>query len=423
MRETDELEPQQFERHYWEEDVPLQDVRQNALRKSVYFGLGLFVLIVLAGSLIKFPDEVTLPFVLRGETPERIYRFPYPVYIEQLYGQPGSNVKAGDKLARITSPEIVQLINNYRQAEDALANYRAHKTRAVTDSRDIIRLQAAQNMHMLQEIQQRQSSLQSTWKSNMARLQYEKEEAEKRLNQNQSLYKSKAISALELKEYEAASIRATDALNTATQNYHRDANALSQEAARYSLQSTSLVKEEDRYSADARTDSASLMGTLAQTRNAIQHTFGNFEIEGGSLLLKAEKDGLMSFLFEGDREVPASAILLKVTHRGSGLYATTVSPPSLIGKLQRGQTAFLKVATFPAYEWGAAKGHLDYLSLTPDEKGGFNVKIAIDEQRRLANRLSPGMNGIVSVQLDEKTFFQYFFRNMKRMEYTMKGEE
>ncbi len=49
--------------------------------------------------------------------------------------------------------------------------------------------------------------------------------------------------------------------------------------------------------------------------------------------------------------------------------------------------------------------------------------MSIDEERRLANRLQPGMDGMVAVQLDEKTFFQYFFRNMKKAKYVLSGGE
>jgi len=420
--EWDDLQPQQYAKHYIEDDVPLKDVRKSTLRKAVYVGALLFALLMVAGATIKFPDEVSLPFVLRGETPERIYRFPYPVYIEETFTASGATLKQGDPLVRITSPKIVALIHDYRRAEDALANYRTNRTRSVADTRDIVRLQAAQNAHFLQEIRQRQAALQKTWQSNEARLRSELEDADKRLVQNQTLYKSAYISANELETYKLAQTRAADALTTATEAYTREAAALREEAARTGLQNTSLSREEDRYATDARTDYETLNNTFAQARAAIQHSFGDFEISDGSLTLKASTDGVVSFLFEGDREVPASAILLKVTGNASGLYASAVSPPSIIGKLKKGQTAYLKVTTFPSYEWGAAAGHIQSMSLTPDEKGRFNVKITVDDARKLANRLRPGMDGTMAVQIDERTFFQYFFRNLKKTAATMRGE-
>ncbi len=218
-------------------------------------------------------------------------------------------------------------------------------------------------------------------------------------------------------------MRAADALTTATEAHIRDAASLREEAARYGLQNISLNREEDRNLSEARTDSTALINALAQAEAAIRHSFGDFAIEDGSLVLKAEAEGTLSFLFEGEREVQGSSILLKLTRDASGLYATAVSPSSLIGKLRKGQTAFLKVATFPAYEWGAAKGHVEQLSLTPDEKGGFNVRISLDEHRRLANRLQPGMDGVMAIQLHERTFFQYFFRNLQKSAAVLRGDD
>ena len=120
--------------------------------------------------------------------------------------------------------------------------------------------------------------------------------------------------------------------------------------------------------------------------------------------------------------MPASAILLKMAEEGSGLYAFAPGSSSVIGKLRKGQTAYLKVETFPAYEWGAAKGHIESLSLAPDEKGNFPVRVAIDEPRKLEHMLQAGMTGTVNIQLSERTFFQYFFRNLKKIGYEMSGE-
>ncbi len=60
-KQTKELEPQQYQQLYWEEDVPLQDVRKNALRKFVYIGAILCLVFVTIGFFVKFPDQIELP--------------------------------------------------------------------------------------------------------------------------------------------------------------------------------------------------------------------------------------------------------------------------------------------------------------------------------------------------------------------------
>ena len=82
MKETDELEPQQYERIYWDEDVPVKDVRKSALRKLVYVGGGLCLVFSILAIFIKFPDEVELPFVVKSDQSEDIdFRIPF-IYLK-----------------------------------------------------------------------------------------------------------------------------------------------------------------------------------------------------------------------------------------------------------------------------------------------------------------------------------------------------
>ena len=412
--ETDDLQLQQYQRQYWEEDVPVADVRKSTLRKFVYLGSGLFVLLMIAGAVIKFPDEVSLPFVLKSDVPEDIYRFPYPVYLLEKYAPSGSKVAPGAALVKITSPEIVTMINSYREAEQQLANYNKRNPRYLGNQQEMLRIRMTQNSRRNTEATRQLALLNTTWKSNEARLKFELDDATKKLEQNEKLYKAKYISGLELKEYESRQVKAADALLSAEQSYDRERSAILASTNQNELENASIVRESAQASIGSASDSITLANKLVLAQEKISNTFGAYEMDGGNLILKAAKNGTVSFLFEGDKEVPGSAILLKVMHESTALYAAAVSPPTLIGKLDKSQVTYLKVATFPAYEWGAAKGHIASVSLTPDEKGNFNVKIALDDLRKLNGRLQPGMNGTLAVQLGERTFFQYFFRNLKK---------
>ncbi|MBK8449042.1 MAG: hypothetical protein IPL42_03035 [Saprospiraceae bacterium] len=57
MKESHDLEPQQYQRMYWEEDVPLQDLRKKLLRYSWWLGLILFAVFIALSFLLKFPDQ------------------------------------------------------------------------------------------------------------------------------------------------------------------------------------------------------------------------------------------------------------------------------------------------------------------------------------------------------------------------------
>src|SRR6478736_6823311 len=101
MNETDDLKPVQYQKLYWEEDVPLRDVRKSTLRKFVYLGCILFLIFIFIGLFIKFPDQVELPFVIKSDKSEEIYRYASPVYLVDKYVHPQDIVKKGQPLIKI----------------------------------------------------------------------------------------------------------------------------------------------------------------------------------------------------------------------------------------------------------------------------------------------------------------------------------
>jgi len=414
MSETDELEPQQYGRHYWEEDVPLADVRKNTLRRFVYLGCALFIVLCLAGAIIKFPDQVELPFVIKSGQPGETYRFPYAVYVTEKYITMGEHVKKGQPLIKITSPEIVALINNYREAEQNLNNYRLEKNMSVQKQQEILESKINTDQLKIAELKNELSSLESTWKSNEDRLKLESAIADKNYTNNKELYNAKYISKTELSDFEEKKVKTSDAWNTAKLGYEKDRINLTSLVDQYGIDIMSVQQELSKLSADTKFDSATINNQLEIAQNKISNTYGDFDLANGNLVLKASEDGIVTYIFDGDKEVQGSAILLKVNHNSSGLYSLVSCPPTLIGKIEKNQTAYLKVATFPSFEWGSVKGHIDNRSLTYDEKGNFDVRITLDDYRKLSNMLQPGMTGNVTIVLQEKTFFQYFFRKMKK---------
>jgi hypothetical protein len=311
------------------------------------------------------------------------------------------------------------LVNNYEEARKSLENFRLSKNLSVSNQRDIITTHIRETQSKLAAAKAELASLQSTWMSNKERLEFEHSRAERKLASDKVLYKDKYVSENELKETEELYIKAGDALRTAKINYEKETANLSAIAGQYSLSILSLNQELDKLSSDTQFDSSALLNQLETTKNRISNTFGSFDIAEGNLVLKAGNAGKVTYVFEGDKEVQSGAILLKVNHKASGLYSSVSCPPTMIGKVRKDQPAYLKLATFPAYEWGTVKGHVENLSMANDEKGDFSVRIAMDDYRKMHNMLQPGLTGKVTIVLQERTFFQYFFRTLKKTYYTI----
>lgn len=381
MNTFDDLEPQQYQRQFWEDDVPLQDVRKSVLRKFVYLGTLLFILLVVLGSVLKFPDEVQLPFLLKADKSEEVYRFPFRVYVSAQQVASGMTVSTGQSLLKITSPEIVALIDQYTKAKQSVDNYQHGRVFSMQKQRAMLEVSIEQAELRSTQLKQELNALDATWKSNSKRLEFEANEAEKRMTQSEELYAGKYISTIELKEHERSHVQAADARMTALQQYQKDRSYMSNQLQQTVLEVTSLRREMEKLTLDGNYDSINLQNTLLLAANAIQNTFGDYAIMDGGIVLKAREPGVVSFVFEGDKEVAEGAILIKIRYRKSALFATASCPPSLIGKLALNQQVFLKVATFPSYEYGSVTGHVERLSLTADEKGNFTVRIALDDMK------------------------------------------
>lgn len=407
-----DLEPQQCQQLYWEEDVPLKDVRKSVLRKFVHIGCILCLLLGTIGFCVKLPDQVVLPFIIMNNQSEQLYRFSYPVYVTEKYTQPNDTIIKGQRLVRITSPEIVDLINNYREAEQNLLNFSSSKVLAF--EKEIIKNRMQQNRINIAEVQTELAILENKARSNLATAEYEKEATQKRYQVMKDLYEAKVSSKFELMEYEARKNRAADELESAKQNYQKAKHSLAALQSKYSLDTILAMEELGKATYNVKHDSAYLDNQYALAKNKIQNTFGDFELEGGDLILKGRAKGVVSYEFNGEKEVPAGSILLKIIHYTPDCYALVNSPPSKVGRLKSGKAVVLKVASFPFYEWGTLKGYIENVSLTPDENGKFLVKVFIQGYGRLKNLIQLGMNGDATVILEEQTIYDYFFRGLKR---------
>ena len=301
MKETDELEPQQYERIYWDEDVPVKDVRKSALRKLVYVGGGLCLVFSILAIFIKFPDEVELPFVVKSDQSEDIYRFSYPVYILENFQQPGNKVVKGQQMMRITSPEIVTLVNGYIEAERNLQIFSSQKILSVQKQREIISTRIRKNDSRINEREHELAVLDSTWKSNAARLQYENDDAAQKHEQNKKLFEEGHISKYDLIESETKKLKAADALTSARQEYQKAKFNLSSMNVQSMLDNNSYGEELGKLAIDTKYDSISLVNQFELAKNRIRNTFGDFILSDNDLILIAKGSGTVSYIFDGDK--------------------------------------------------------------------------------------------------------------------------
>ena len=85
MQDFEGLDPIQYCDLYHEDDVPLADARESALRLLLYVGLSAFAVVMVLGFTIELSRQLTFDFTFKGDRQESIYRFFDEVYLEEKY--------------------------------------------------------------------------------------------------------------------------------------------------------------------------------------------------------------------------------------------------------------------------------------------------------------------------------------------------
>lgn len=411
----EELNETQYEDLYHVDDAPIADLRQKAISRLGWWAVLLAVAGFVAGYLVVLPDSIQTNFVLKSEITEDIYRFPTAVYVEKVLVQNGQKINAGDPILEISAPDIATLAAELNSAQRSVSSFEEFKNASFASERTIVETNIKRINEEIALKKSQLSILGNKWASETAKLQFDAQEAKRLFAQNQAFYKGGDISRNELNQFEASAIRAQNAYDVAYQNYLENRNLLNREISSRQLEINGLEKQISKTTNDHLLEGNRLQGAVAAAQSRLAGMYGSYEITPDNhLLLKAKHNSTVSFLFEGDKEVPPSTILLKMIYEDAPLYAHAQVNSSQIGKVKAGQQVALKLDAYPVYEWGAVQGKVTAVSLTPDEKGLFNLRVQITDTKNVGKLLKIGMLGKANVIADERNIYGYLFRKFKK---------
>jgi multidrug efflux pump subunit AcrA (membrane-fusion protein) len=411
----EELNETQYEDLYHVDDAPIADLRQKAISRLGWWAVLLAVAGFVAGYLVVLPDSIQTNFMLKSEITEDIYRFPTAVYVEKVLVQNGQKINAGDPILEISAPDIAALAAELNSAQRGVSSFEEFKNASFTSERTIVETNIKRINEEIALKKSQLSILGNKWASEAAKLQFDAQEARRLFAQNQAFYKGGDISRNELNQFEASAIRAQNAYDVAYQNYLENRNLLNREISSRHLEINGLEKQISKTTNDHLLEGNRLQGAVAAAQGRLAGVYGTYEITPDNhLLLKAKRNSTVSFLFEGDKEVPPSTILLKMIYEDAPLYAHAQVNSSQIGKVKAGQRVALKLDAYPVYEWGAVQGKVTAVSLTPDEKGLFNLRVQITDAKNVGKLLKIGMLGKANVIADERNIYGYLFRKFKK---------
>ncbi len=412
-----DLEPQQYSNMYFESDVPLADVRKNALRVLIYGSLLIVGMLLFLSFMIHFPTEINVPVIIKNEGKEEVIRFPYNVYVDQKFVKVNDMVKKGDPLISIGAPQITNLIQQIEKGKVNLDLQNTSEAQVFQDQVNLLRSETTILENEIDAIQKEINDLKDQRNTECDALQNVYLSNLKIYKVKKQAYEAGAIAKIDYQTAEKEKVHAFDALQTKMRSYKTLINTKASEIE--VIQSKINRKNKEIQTIRSEYNSAyQIVDTdLKLAENQLAYNFGDYTVVDGKLTLVAEKSGKVAYLFEGERELKSGQILLKIRNDLRAYYAQGEVPPQAIGKFKEGQKAALKITSFPHFEWGVMEGEVAVLSKSPNENGNFLMRLDINNYGNLKPLVQLGMDGMATILIEEKSFASHVTHTLKRSYY------
>jgi hypothetical protein len=409
----EELEEIQYVNLYSEDELPLKDISGKAIRLCFRFGFIIFLIILIIGIFIKIPIEQSFTFIFDSNQNEKIYRYKDFIHITKTIAAPGDTVMKNMALIEITSERISELILQYKLAKNELELFYANDTALFSDKMDILNYQI-KIFNETKDFEQIALNLQTRQLTEeMQKLNFNSEEADRRYKLKEYLYHNGAISEIELKDYEKKKHSEKRNAQVTKFNYEKSIAERKSNIDIINVKEKYLEKEIEILIKEKKKKEKSLINQLEYSYNKLVLNYGRFIItESNKLILLADKKSIITYIHTSASEADEGEILLKLIDVKSKLYARTSIEPSRIGYIKKGQSAIMKVSTFPYYQWGVIKSKVQNISISPDIYGLYPIEFKITHLGQLRNHLKPGMTGEVSILTHEKTIFELLFSKL-----------
>jgi hypothetical protein len=408
-------EPKNLEALYYQQfadsddDIPMNDLRIIARRKLAYSGIGLAILFLIAFFTLKIPIEQNFNFVLKGQQQEKIYRFANILHINEVFVKAGKKVRRNDELAKVTSPEIVQMISQYQTSQRNLNLFYAHDTLIYHSEKTSLELQIDELGVMIEQLLTEKTHKNDIFKAEREQLNFKVTEAQRRFEINEQLFKTKAIAEFELKDSESEKIALKTKLTQLVNTYQQDTKNLQSAIDRNAINRKLLIEQLSKIALEKGKKESELLHQCQIGYENLHLNFGNFGIEGQNIVLKAENSGEIAYIFDGSKELPTNQILLKLMEISSPLYAYAEVSPDKVGFIKNKQKTVLKINTFPHYRWGVLQGNVIHLSRTPATNNHYPFETSLTNLGKMQGLLQVGMTGEMAILTEERTMAELVF--------------
>jgi multidrug efflux pump subunit AcrA (membrane-fusion protein) len=409
------MQPHQYEDIYKSDDVPFQDLSKSVVKKLIWFGVGLFILLIVLSLLIKIPREVNLPFELKGGLEEQIIQYPEQVYIKTAFAQAGDTIKISDSLIEITSPKIVSYLEEVEIWQRELSLYLTSKQQSNIKDIELLQTQIYGLKNEIIKAEKEHKIAQQASIEESGNLKKQLENAEKQHARNKSLHDKEIISDAEFETSLRKVQEAESSLLSVNQTYKLTIAELSTKLQQLTNSKEQYKKEIETIESQHVYELAAIQNKLQLAEKKLELNYGQFRISKNAIVLISPINGVITLQTDNEYEIPAGEIILRIKTDSLSYYVSAEAGATDIGHIKTNTPAILKYNSFPHYYYGTMRARVSAISPSPAENGNFPVKLIITDTGKLASKVTKGMTGTASFIIEEKSVFDFILRSFLKV--------
>lgn len=402
------IEPDQLRDIYFEYDTPLSNVVVLRYKRGIITAI-LVVFLGLIGSFFyHVPQEVNLAFELKGGGIETILQYDEPIKIIESYASIGDEIKAGERLMKIQSPIILDLLSQLKNAKNNKSSYQDF-TRPRLEKTILVKQKEIENMEVYGSTLENQKS---GFLQNQQKLINELKDAvsiaDKKYQRNQSLFNSKTISEQQLDESYQELITSKSVLSSRRLEFDlriKDIEILFMENRQKINQ---LKSEMELLKLSEKEVSNKAAIDVEKINEQIKFRYNRPEVLEDAIVIRSDKNGKITYLNNQEESIENNKVLCRLEGRKAEKKAYATLAKQDIAVLEKGQSVTLKFSNFPYLQFGTISGLISNIS-TASENGNFIIEIAINgsENPQLSGKILEGMGGVATILTNERRLINY----------------
>jgi len=403
-----DLGEQQYNTLYKTLDVPLVDIRKKYYGRFMLLSLLLLLLTILFASFVKIPHYLQVPIVMENTVKDHVVIFNHSARVKQYFVTAGAEVKEGQEICQISSPEIQSLIATIRSAENKVKALEDYDSKNVDIQIKNIRTQAQIKNKNLTAIDAEKKAALALYHSKRQALDSEIAYAKTIRDKNKLLYEDGIISQFDYLEIEKKYIDKLNDLSILektqiqnTQEFDLKEQAIREMLVMYSIQENEL---ESNY----ESDELKFADQIDLAKNNLYLSYGKYKLDDNGLILLAPMDGKMTYCYPDKALLQTGEILYRLEEEKGAFESNGYLNARDIGYVKSEMKARIMLETFPHYEWGSLTGNINEVSIAPNGEGQYAFTSTItDDNARISPLLQNGQTGVASIIIEEKSLFAY----------------